>query len=198
MPWAGGSTTQWRAESGRLEVAVFDAAGQPLAGARVSVELIRPVEKRPPLAVALDRGDIGRFAGHRRPAGARQLGPRHRRRARQRALRADAADVPPMTDAALFALAARAAATAARLRALRRCRCAAAATHVLLRRLRQRACHHRRGGPRRVLPPARGDATPTGRCRSTPTSPPTPARSAQARPSSTCWSTAWTAPPASG
>ena len=40
----------WQAESGRLEVAVFDAAGQPLAGARVVAELVRPVEKRPPLA----------------------------------------------------------------------------------------------------------------------------------------------------
>jgi nitrogen fixation protein FixH len=52
----------WRAESGRLEVAVFDAGGQPLAGARIAAELIRPVEKRPPLAVVLAAIDLGRFA----------------------------------------------------------------------------------------------------------------------------------------
>jgi nitrogen fixation protein FixH len=53
----------WHPEDGRLEVAVFDAAGQPLAGARITAELIRPVEKRPPLAVALAAIDLGRFAG---------------------------------------------------------------------------------------------------------------------------------------
>ena len=63
MPWAGGSRRHGTPKSGRLEVAVFDAAGQPLAGARVSAELIRPVEKRPPLAVALAAIDLGRFAG---------------------------------------------------------------------------------------------------------------------------------------
>ena len=51
----------WHVESGRLEVSVLDSAGQPLAGARVSAELIRPVEKRPPLAVALTAFDLGRF-----------------------------------------------------------------------------------------------------------------------------------------
>ena len=54
---------QWRAEERRLDIAVFDAASQPLAGARVFVELVRPVEKRPPLAVAMEAADIGRFAG---------------------------------------------------------------------------------------------------------------------------------------
>ena len=34
------------------------------AGARVFVELVRPVEKRAPLAVAMEAADIGRFAGH--------------------------------------------------------------------------------------------------------------------------------------
>jgi nitrogen fixation protein FixH len=53
----------WQPEDGRLEVAVFDAAGQPLAGARITAELIRPVEKRPPLAVVLAAIDLGRFAG---------------------------------------------------------------------------------------------------------------------------------------
>lgn len=55
--------TAWQAAAKRLEVAVFDAAGQPLAGARVVVELVRPVEKQPPLVVAMDAIDIGRFAG---------------------------------------------------------------------------------------------------------------------------------------
>ena len=54
---------QWRAEERRLAIDVFDAASQPLAGARVFVELVRPVEKRPPLAVAMEAADIGRFAG---------------------------------------------------------------------------------------------------------------------------------------
>ncbi|SRR6266498_716203 len=56
--------TQWRAETSRLEIAAFDAAGQPLAGARVMVELVRPAEKRPPVAVAMDAIESGRFAGH--------------------------------------------------------------------------------------------------------------------------------------
>jgi nitrogen fixation protein FixH len=56
--------TQWRTEEGRLEVAVFDAAGRPLAGGQLLVELVRPVEKRPPLGVAMAAVDIGRFAGH--------------------------------------------------------------------------------------------------------------------------------------
>ena len=64
MPWAGASTRSGRPKSGRLDIAVFDADGQPLAGARVFVELVRPVEKRPPLAVAMEAADIGRFAGH--------------------------------------------------------------------------------------------------------------------------------------
>lgn len=55
--------TAWQAAANRLEVAAFDAAGQPLAGARVVVELVRPVEKQPPLVVAMDAIDIGRFAG---------------------------------------------------------------------------------------------------------------------------------------
>jgi nitrogen fixation protein FixH len=54
--------TAWRADGGRLEVSVVDAVGQPLAGARVTAELIRPVEKRQPLAVVLSETDPGRFA----------------------------------------------------------------------------------------------------------------------------------------
>lgn len=53
----------WRPQGDRLEIAVTDAAGQPLAGARVSAELVRPVEKRRPLAVILEPVDPGRYAG---------------------------------------------------------------------------------------------------------------------------------------
>lgn len=53
----------WRPETGRLELAVSDAAGQPLTGARVSAELVRPVEKRPPVGVTLTTTDAGKFAG---------------------------------------------------------------------------------------------------------------------------------------
>lgn len=55
--------TQWQSEAHRLEIAVFDATGQPLAGARVFASLVRPVEKRPPLAVAVHAVDVGRHAG---------------------------------------------------------------------------------------------------------------------------------------
>lgn len=54
----------WRPESNLLEIAAFDAAGRPLSGARVEVELVRPVEKQRPLTVAMGAVDIGRFAGH--------------------------------------------------------------------------------------------------------------------------------------
>lgn len=53
----------WRAETGRLEVSVRDAAGQPLAGARVAADLVRPAEKRLPLPVLLAATGSGRFAG---------------------------------------------------------------------------------------------------------------------------------------
>lgn len=54
----------WRAETGRLEVAVADAAGRPLGGARVFAELVRPVEKRPPVGVTLAPVGDGKFTGH--------------------------------------------------------------------------------------------------------------------------------------
>lgn len=54
----------WRAETRRLEVAVGDATGQPLGGARVFVELVRPVEKRPPIGVTLATVGDGKFAGY--------------------------------------------------------------------------------------------------------------------------------------
>lgn len=54
---------QWQTQPGRLEIAVFDAAGQPLAGAHMFATLVRPVEKRPPLPVLVSAVDVGRFAG---------------------------------------------------------------------------------------------------------------------------------------
>lgn len=55
---------RWLPGSQRLEVAVFDAAGKPLAPTRLSAELVRPIEKRAPVGVALGAVDIGRFAGN--------------------------------------------------------------------------------------------------------------------------------------
>lgn len=55
--------TSWRAADNRLEVMVRDSAGQPLTGARVTVELVRPVEKRVPIAVAMSAVDLGLHAG---------------------------------------------------------------------------------------------------------------------------------------
>jgi nitrogen fixation protein FixH len=54
----------WQAETDRLDITVFDAAGRPLAGARAFAELVRPVEKRPPVGVTLATTDAGKFAGH--------------------------------------------------------------------------------------------------------------------------------------
>lgn len=54
--------TAWRPESGRLEVVLLDSNGKPLAPNRLTAELVRPVEKRAPLAVSLVPTDIGRFA----------------------------------------------------------------------------------------------------------------------------------------
>lgn len=54
----------WRAETSRLELTVTGASGEPLTGARVSVELVRPAEKRPPLGVAMGALGDGRFAGY--------------------------------------------------------------------------------------------------------------------------------------
>ena len=56
--------TAWQPDSGRLEVAVFDAEGRPLAPSRLAAELVRPVKKRLPIGVALGATDSGRFAGY--------------------------------------------------------------------------------------------------------------------------------------
>jgi nitrogen fixation protein FixH len=53
----------WWPDNNRLEVMAFDRAGQPLAGARVFVELVRPAEKRAPLSVAVVAIDAGRYVG---------------------------------------------------------------------------------------------------------------------------------------
>jgi nitrogen fixation protein FixH len=55
---------RWLPGPRRLEVAVFDAAGKPLAPTHLSAELVRPVEKRAPVGVALGAVDVGRYAGN--------------------------------------------------------------------------------------------------------------------------------------
>jgi nitrogen fixation protein FixH len=54
----------WDPDAGRLEISLFDSDGRPLAGSRLMAELVRPVEKRPPVRVGLGATGIGRFAGH--------------------------------------------------------------------------------------------------------------------------------------
>ena len=51
----------WQPATGRMEIDLHDASEQPLAGARVTANLVRPVEKRAPIALALEPVDIGRF-----------------------------------------------------------------------------------------------------------------------------------------
>ena len=62
LGWRVEST--WRPDSDRLEIAVFDRAGRPLAGAQVAVALVRPAEKGAVVGVAMTAVDIGRHAGH--------------------------------------------------------------------------------------------------------------------------------------
>jgi nitrogen fixation protein FixH len=52
----------WQAESHRLGLAVKNASGRPLDGAAVSVELIRPAEKRAPVRIVMEALGDGRFA----------------------------------------------------------------------------------------------------------------------------------------
>lgn len=54
----------WRAESDRLEFTLSDRDGAPLAGARIAVELVRPAEKRRPLAITTTEVEAGRHAGY--------------------------------------------------------------------------------------------------------------------------------------
>lgn len=53
--------TSWQPESQRLGLSLANADGSPLAGARVSVELVRPAEKRAPIDVDLTNLGDGRF-----------------------------------------------------------------------------------------------------------------------------------------
>ena len=52
----------WRPQDNRLEIAVVDGQRRPLGNARLHAELVRPVEKRPPLVVDLVTVDNGRYA----------------------------------------------------------------------------------------------------------------------------------------
>lgn len=54
----------WQPGADRLDLALSDAAGRPLESAAVTVELIRPAEKRAPVAVALNDVGTGKFSGH--------------------------------------------------------------------------------------------------------------------------------------
>jgi nitrogen fixation protein FixH len=51
----------WQPAASRLEIDVRDVSDQPIAGARVTANLVRPVEKRAPVVVAMEPVDIGRF-----------------------------------------------------------------------------------------------------------------------------------------
>ncbi len=57
-------STNWRADVGRIELSIAGPDGQPLSGAHLRIELVRPAEKRPPLPVAMDAVGIGEFAGY--------------------------------------------------------------------------------------------------------------------------------------
>ena len=52
----------WQPQENRLEIAVVDASGQPLTGARLQAELIRPAERRAPITVDMTAIDSGRYA----------------------------------------------------------------------------------------------------------------------------------------
>jgi nitrogen fixation protein FixH len=53
----------WQPGSNRLDLTLSDAAGQPLEAAVVTVELIRPAEKRPPVEVTMSALGGGKFSG---------------------------------------------------------------------------------------------------------------------------------------
>lgn len=52
----------WRPADNRLEIAIVDAHGRPLGNARLHAELVRPVEKRPPLVIDMVAEGSGRYA----------------------------------------------------------------------------------------------------------------------------------------
>ena len=53
--------TSWQPESQRLAISLTNADGSPLAGAHVSVELVRPAEKHAPIDVDLTTLGGGNF-----------------------------------------------------------------------------------------------------------------------------------------
>ena len=53
----------WQPGSNRLDLTLSDANGQPLEATVVSVELIRPAEKRPPVEVTMSGLGGGKFSG---------------------------------------------------------------------------------------------------------------------------------------
>ena len=55
---------KWLPDANRLQLVVTGANGKPLAGAQVSGELVRPVEKRPPFPIALSDLGEGQFTAH--------------------------------------------------------------------------------------------------------------------------------------
>jgi nitrogen fixation protein FixH len=56
--------TAWRPDTRRLELSVAGPDGQPLVGAHVRIELVRPAEKGAPLPVAMAVVGMGAFAGY--------------------------------------------------------------------------------------------------------------------------------------
>ncbi|MCW5734124.1 MAG: FixH family protein [Enhydrobacter sp.] len=55
--------TGWQSDSDRLDLVLTDGSGHPLEGAVVTVELIRPAEKRPPVEVVMSALGRGKFSG---------------------------------------------------------------------------------------------------------------------------------------
>ena len=69
----------WQPGTDNIEIAVFDRAGQPLAGAQVAVALVRPAEKGAVVGVCDGSRRYRAARRPRHPARARQLGRRHLR-----------------------------------------------------------------------------------------------------------------------
>ena len=195
MRCTGTSTRRGNPRTGQLGLNVTGADGRPLHGARVSAELVRPAEKRPPLAVMFDELGEGRFEARVDLPARGNWDLDIVVDAQRPALRAHQADVPAVNAVTLGVLAT---APAAPRHCLHCGETLRVAGRFLLRRLCQRPCHHRRGWPRRLLSPARAE----------PRASPAAARGRlhQLRPRyrprhcsrSTSWSTASTARPASG
>jgi nitrogen fixation protein FixH len=56
--------TEWQPETNRLQLTVSDRGGRLTDDALLSVELVRPAERRPPVKVALETLGGGRFAAN--------------------------------------------------------------------------------------------------------------------------------------